>query len=97
MKVTITARCFYCTRSFVLDRDPWGQLEGEDRDGRLCCENCFCVDCGGGHVTQQEADTCTYLHDYANPVDDDDALAYGDSDAAYDQYRDDMMNLELTS
>lgn len=97
MKVTITARCFYCTRSFVLHRDPWGQLEGEDRDGHLCCENCFCVDCGGGHVTQQEADTCTYLHDYANPVDDDDALAYGDSDAAYDQYRDDMMNLELTS
>jgi hypothetical protein len=97
VKVTISAHCFYCARSFVLHRDAQGQPEGEDRDGKLCCSDCFCLDCGSGHITERDADTCTYLHDYANPVDDDDAFTYGDSDAAYDRHRDELMTLELTS
>jgi acetone carboxylase gamma subunit len=100
----IFARCYYCAHRFELHRDPFGALDGEDREGRLCCEDCFCPDCTGGHATEAEANHCQYLHDYANPVDTDDEFtdwleqaSYGDPDAAYDRLRDDVMDLELTS
>lgn len=102
--VRITGRCHYCTHSFAIEVDPFGQLGAEDRDGKLCCETCFCPDCGGGHYTDAEAAQCAYLADYANPCDTDgefedwlEQASYGDADAAYDRLRDDMIELELTS
>lgn len=102
--VRITARCYYCTRAFQLQRDPFGVLEADDKGGRLCCEHCFCTNCGGGHCTDADATQCDYLVDYANPVDTDDEYvgwleqaSYGDPDAAYELHRDMVMELELTS
>lgn len=95
--VRITARCHYCTHSFTVEVDPFGQLGAEDRDGKLCCEDCFCPDCGGGHYTDAEAAQCAYLADYASCADADEFASYGDPDAAYDGLRDQMMDLELTS
>ncbi|HET9144129.1 hypothetical protein [Actinophytocola sp.] len=104
--VRITARCHYCTHAFTVEVDPFGQLGAEDRDGKLCCETCFCSDCGGGHYTDAEANQCAYLHDYANPADDPadgeftdwlEQASYGDPDAAYDMRREAMMDMELYS
>src|SRR5687768_15386418 len=100
--VRITGRCHYCTHRFVIEVDPFGQLGAEDRDGKLCCEDCFCVDCGGGHYTDAEAAQCAYLADYAacaTPDEDEfvgwlEQASYGDPDAAYDRLRE-MNDLEL--
>lgn len=94
--VRITARCYYCTHTFTIQVDPFGQLGAEDASGRLCCEDCYCSDCGGGHVTAAEAKQCEYLHDYASCAGPDEFASYGDPDAAYDRLRD-MADLELTS
>lgn len=95
--VRITARCYYCTHSFIVEVDPFGQLGAEDASGRLCCEDCFCSDCGGGHFTAADQAQCTYLFDYASCAGEEEFAGYGDSDAAYDRLRDQMMDLELTS
>lgn len=68
MKITVTAHCTYCARSFpVVDAKTeilgsTGNLGDlifcDDNDGKLCCYECLCAYCGRGHVTDAEWDEC---------------------------------------
>lgn len=60
MKITITAKCSFCARSFdAYYPDMIGSyLVCDDEDGRICCIVCMCSYCGRGHVTQDERDAC---------------------------------------
>ena len=93
--IRVTAHCTFCTHSFVPATDPTqGGLIMDDAAGNLCCDDCLHPRCGFGHATEDEANTCETLMDLCDPYDDE--PSYGDSDAAYEGWRDHHM-LELSS
>lgn len=76
MKVVYTAKCTFCARKF---ESPMNQCD--DNDGRLCCDDCLCAECGRGHVTEDERDECEQEIRFPDGPE-------FDTDALYEQGRD---------
>lgn len=68
MKITITAYCSFCARKFDATDTAVMKARGSSKvvdgivcegvDGRLCCDDCLCSNCGSGHPTDADYDQC---------------------------------------
>lgn len=81
MHYVTTKFCEFCAEEFIPEMGPDGEPICEDYDGKLCCDDCLCAECGRGHHSAAERDECEQEIRFP------DGPSY-DTDALYEQGRD---------